>query len=164
MSKAKFQKFENPFMIMPDAKYAAFRKRSSLIIWERWRTVKNVFGVVFIKQIKKGKDFDIVMGDIGFGSGEPFLRKFICKTANARKQIYTLTVNQYAIVYALAPKSNKAYYVRGWWATYVPKVYDRMEIEENESDKFTGTVTKEDESDSDILDTINELKERGYKV
>ena len=161
--KAKMQMFENPSQIMPDAKYSAFRKRSSLIVWEKWGKVRNAFGPVFIKDIKKGKDFDLVLADIGFGGGRRFLKKFVCKTRNSRKQIYTLTKNQYAIVYALLSKSGQAYYVRAWWASYVPKIYDRMEIDENQSDKFTGNVSDEEMSDKDILDLLQEMEEREKK-
>lgn len=164
MSKrAKWQKFENPYEVMPDARYSAFRKRSSLIMWEKWGGVRNTFGPVFIREIRKGKEYDLVYGDIGFGGGKKFLRKFICKTTNSRKQIYTLTKNQYAIVYALCSKSSKAFYVRAWWAAYIPKIYDRMEIDENESDKFTGVVSDEDLTDKDIIDTLKAMEEREKK-
>ncbi len=161
--KAKMQQFENPYQVMENAKYSAFRKRSSLIVWEKWGKVKNVFGPVFIRAIKKGKDFDLVLADIGFGGTKRFLKKFVCKIPNARKQIYTLTLNQYAIVYALLSKSGNAYYVRAWWASYVPKIYDRMEIDENESDKFTGNLNEYEENDKDILDLLQEMEERKVK-
>lgn len=163
MSSGKIQKFENPYQEMPDAKYSSFRKRSSLIVWEKWGKVRNAFGPVFIKQIKKGKDFDLVLADIGFGGGERYLKKFVCKTQNSRKQIYTLTKNQYALVYALLSKSGRAYYVRAWWASYIPKIYDRMDIDKNEKTKFNGYVSKEENNDKDILDLLQEMEEREKK-
>lgn len=158
MAKAKWQAFENPAEDMTKM-YSAFRKRSSLIQWEKIGGVRNAFGVVRIIKILRGKDYDLVLADIGFGQNEAYLRKFICKTQFSRKQIYTLTLNQYAIVYALVSKSGKAYYVKCWWASYVPKVHDRIEIEENEGDKFTRPMMKSD-MDKEAIDFLNDIETR----
>ena len=156
------QAFITPKIEMPDSNYSSFRKRSSLIIWERVKGVKNVFGAVKIIRIEQGTNFDIVYCDIGFGKDERFLRKFICKTTNSRKQIYTLTRNQYAIVYGLASKSNYAFYVKAWWAAYVPKIHDRQEI--MESDEFEMfKELNEEETDKGALDFLDYIERNKKK-
>ena len=124
----------NPFEMLekPNDAYALVKLRSSLIIWEKTRKVNQVYGPVFIKRIEKGKNYDIVYGDIGFGKDPKTWKQFICQTQLSRKQIYTLTPNQYALVYAVSMKGNKVFYVKCWWASYVPKVHDRKDIERNQ--------------------------------
>ena len=153
MTKLK-QGFISPSVILPNSSYSTFRKKSSLIIWERVKGVKNAFGAVKIIRIEQGDKYDIVYCDIGFGKSENALRKFVCKSTNARKQIYTLTRNQYAIVYGLASKSNKAFYVKAWWAAYVPKVHDRQEIMESDDFEMFKELNEND-TDTEALDFLD---------
>lgn len=148
------QSFISPFVILPNSNYSTFRKRSSLIIWERCKGVKNAFGAVKIIRIEQGERYDIVYCDIGFGKDEKFLRKFVCKTTNSRKQIYTLTRNQYAIVYGLASKDNRAFYVKAWWAAYIPKVNDRHDIMESDDFEMFKPLN-EDDTDKEALDFLD---------
>lgn len=156
------QGFISPSVILPNSSYSSFRKKSSLIIWERCKGVKNAFGPVKIIRIEQGEHYDIVYCDIGFGKDERFLRKFICKSTNARKQIYTLTRNQYAIVYGLASKDNKAFYVKSWWASYVPKVHDRQEIMDSDDFEMFKELNEEntDKEALDFLDLIEGSKKK----
>lgn len=156
----KRQAFVNPFeyVTSPHSEFSTFMVRSSLIIWQKTRRVNNVFGVVFIKKIEKGKNYDIVYGDIGFGRSDKTWKQFICQTQISRKQLYTLTVNQYALVYALSMKDNKVFYVKTWWASYVPKVHDREDIERNPEFEPFEKIDETKEISQDGLDLLDELE------
>lgn len=111
-----------------------------------------MFGIGTVAKIKKGVDFDIVYINFGQGFGGTYLRKVICKTTNARKQIYTLKINQITLVYGQGQFSTqivqknatrytkKAFYGLAFFPAYVPLAFD-----------IENTIAKEDK------DRIEEL-------
>ena len=158
--KQKQQSFINPFEIVatPNNEYSVFKYHSSLQIWRKTSKVNNVFGPVFIKKIEKGTNYDIVYCDIGYGRQEKTWKKFICQTHLTRKQIYTLTVNQYALVYALSMRENKVFYVKAWWASYIPKIHDRQDIESSPDFVPFGKVDETQPLEQEALDLLDEIE------
>lgn len=152
--------FINPWEVvnMPNSEYSTFRYRSSLMIWKKTKRINQVFGAVFIKRIEKGTKYDIVYGDIGYGRNENTWKQFICQTQISRKQIYTLTRNQYALVYALSMKDNKVFYVKSWWASYVPKIFDRENIEQNPEFEPFEKLDESQELSQDAMDLLDEIE------
>lgn len=115
---------------------------------------KRSWGLAFgnIVRIKKGVDFDIVEMNVGFGFGENFTRKFIVKDFNARKQVCTLKCTQMCLITCIVPPYVKQEGVEliseatAFWSAYVPKVFDRKELEEEQQkENIVELLGKEEE-------------------
>lgn len=109
-------------------------------------------GTGIVREIIKGEDFDLVV--MNFGSR--YDRNLIVREINARKQIYTLKVNQYAEVIGrmkcVKNKENKSVMVM--YATclqgyYVPKSFD-IKHTENIDDFMKMTEDNKNETE-DLL-------------
>lgn len=117
-------------------------------VGSRWRTY---FGIGKVLRVKKSDDFDLVVVDFGRGSERPC--KIYINSLNARKQVYTLKVGQYAQFgmirttdYAL--QKNDLYIAQWCMGIYVPKIVDirnseltSEEIEEMNNDDLSEGMT-----------------------
>lgn len=118
------------------------------------------WGVGTLIKVQKGENFDLITMDFG----GRWQRKIIVKTTMARKQIYTMKVNQLAwfvgtrktfIVKNKKTKKNDCkvvFYAFGFQGWYVPKAFDIKNIDPQEI--IEEKLEKKAESQIEIIDKI----------
>lgn len=132
-------------------------KSQTMFFWNRGKYTKYFVAFVLVDKIIKGKDYDVIYGVV---SNKPLMKQynksFVCKSRNARHQIYTLHRGEYALIFGTALSSNfKTFYVSGIWATYVPKAYEIKKETNNDFENMSENTEKETQ------DFINELLNKG---
>lgn len=137
-AKTVVQPRKNQFIVPERFTQCKYGWKEFIIAMEMNDKVEQCLCIGKVKKISKGDDYDIVEMKLGskFYKGGKF-HKFYCHNPNARKQISTLRINQYCIVFAVRLINKDIYkrcmYVMAFWPTYVPLAYDRKTtFKENE--------------------------------
>lgn len=154
-------KKKKPFIATPKTQVMTPKNEllfiTNAMFYEGQNRFRACYGVGIVMKILKGDKFDLIYMNLGRGIGESTLRKIVVEKANARKQIYTLKVNQFAQVvgefrnYATKGENGYKYEgviyadaLNGW---YVPKSFDRNHFEDIESiDEMSEEETNEFEN------------------
>lgn len=130
--KVKIGKYDNVFNVPNFHNLARTPKNESVWLFGKDRESNYTLacGIGLVKGISHGKEFDIVYMDFGRGSDWRFLRKVIVMKNTARRQIYTLKINQYAWFYGAFARLTidghitEMFYAKALQGWYVPKSLD----------------------------------------
>lgn len=122
--------------------------RETIIYTEHNKIQSTAFGVGIVIKVEQGKDMDIVYMNVGKGYGLKFCKKLYVVSSLARRQLYTLVINQYAMFYGFKTNKSKIINVACFFPSFVPKLSDRREIlEDNDGDLGFSELNAEKEQD-----------------
>lgn len=137
--------------------------RESVLLFKKNTKQLQVFGIGKVMKVEQGKKFDNVYLDVGKGYSLNQCLKVIVLSQMARKQIYTLTLNQYTMFYGYKAVHQKGIFATCFFPSYVPKITDRnLILEENDGDLGFESISDENEinEDNEIQDILSQFERK----
>lgn len=156
MKKTRYKHWKMPEFNLPYISSG----RENIIHFARNKNQSYFWLIGKVIKVEQGHKIDYVYMSVGTGYRLDYCKKLYVMSRDARKQIYTLTINQFAIVSGVRDKRTNVYNVSCFFPAYIPKITDRREILEDNNNDLGFDKLDEKQEEQDLQDILSEFIER----